>query len=85
MAVTSTQAAGGRAWSIGPLKIELWDVTIASGDTSVVITSLNLNTIVWSAIAGLSVSAKSTSAGVVTFTVADPVATRLATVIVVGI
>lgn len=88
MAVTSALLTSEpRAFSIGPVKMEIWTYTMASGDTSVVITSKSLSRVDHAIMTG---SPKQTALAIsglaATFTVADPsTGGAVGTVILIGV
>lgn len=86
MAVVVTQqpSINPRAWSIGPYKMEVYSYSIASGDTSIVCTSSNLSNIAFALLSGVSHTAESSSGGTVTWTVVDPLASRIGDIILIG-
>jgi prolipoprotein diacylglyceryltransferase len=86
MAVVITQqpSTQPRAWSIGPYKMEVYSFSIASGDTSVAVTSGSMTSIAFAMISGVSHTAESISGNTVTWTVVDPAASRLGDVILLG-
>lgn len=77
-----------RSFSIGPLKVQLFTWTAASGDTSGTITATNMSSVRFVLIDGMGkgMSAVPTYAtNVVTLAFADPVATVAGTAMVFGI
>jgi hypothetical protein len=86
MAFTATDSTGEpRAFSIGPLKLQILTYSIASGDTSGTVTADALTTITDIVVPGISMSAApSISGNVATLTIVDPVATRVGTILVLG-
>jgi hypothetical protein len=75
-----------RTWSIGPVKIQVFDVTLVSGDTTAVCTGDRMKEAFWAFMTGPTQTAAPTySAGAATFTFADPTATRYAQAIVFGL
>lgn len=82
----SSPTAEPRSWSIGPLKIQIMDVSVASGDTSGTATADNLAEARWAILSGLTQTAAPTFSGnQVTVAFVDPAATRYAQLIVFGI
>jgi hypothetical protein len=86
MALSSSTASGeSRAFSTGPLKVQLLTLTAASGDTSGTITCPGLSTITHVMISGLTLTAAPTSSGnVITLAFADPLASIVGAAIVHG-
>jgi hypothetical protein len=85
--VATASTAEPRSFSIGPLKVQFFTWTAASGDTSGTITATALNQAVHVLIDGLGkgMSAAPTfSSNVVTLAFADPVATVAGTAMVIG-
>lgn len=59
-----------RAWSVGPYRMEVYSFTAATGDSSVVVTSSNLNIVNFGILSGaLQTAAASVSGKVATFTI----------------
>lgn len=89
MAFTATKSTSEpRSFSIGPLKVQIFTWTAASGDTSGTITADALSTAKHVIIDGLGkgMSAAPTFSGnVVTLAFADPVATVAGTALVIGV
>jgi hypothetical protein len=87
MAFAATNSTGEpRAYSIGPVKIQVLDWTCASGDTSGTVTADSLTSII-SVIVGtglLITTAPTFSGNVATLTFTDPAANRAGSVIVIG-
>ena len=74
-----------RAFSVGPIKMELMTYTCVSGDTSGTITATSLTRLDAVSVPGLNASAISISGNVATITFADPVANRTGLIIAVGV
>lgn len=75
-----------RTWSLGPVKIQVFDLSIISGDTSATVTADTMSTAYWGLITGVTQgTAPSYSANVATFTFTDPAATVKAQAIVFGV
>lgn len=74
-------------WSLGPYKIQVFDVPMVSGNTSVTVTADRMNTVLFGLLApGVTqTAAPSYSTNVATFTITDPVATVKGQAIVIGI
>jgi hypothetical protein len=74
-----------RSFSIGPLKVQLFNIGAASGDTSGTITASGLSSIDFCLVTGLVQSAAPTfSANVATLAFVDPAATVKGQVLVFG-
>lgn len=76
-----------RTWSLGPYKIQVFDVPHVSGDTTATVTADTMSTVLWAALASsvVQTSAPSFSTNVATFTFTDPAATVKGQAIVFGI
>jgi hypothetical protein len=84
--VATLSTAEPRSFSIGPLKIQFYTFTLASGDTSGTITAAGLSSVKHCLVDGLVKSAVPTFSGnVVTLAFADPVATVAGTIMVIGV
>jgi hypothetical protein len=75
-----------RTWSLGPVKVQIFDLALISGDTTAVCTADSMTSVYW----GLMTSQPQTtapaySANAVTFAFADPTANRFAQAILIGI
>lgn len=78
-------SAEPRAFSIGPVKVQLFNCSVASGDVAGTITADRLTTAIHCQISGLNLTAAPTFSGnVVTLAFADPLATRHMQAIVFG-
>lgn len=86
MAATVTAlTAEPRSFSIGPIKAQLFNVSVISGDTSIAVQATNLTTAEMGILTGFVQSAAPTYSGdTVTFTIVDPVATVHGQCIVLG-
>lgn len=74
-----------RAFSIGPVKVQIMNYSIASGDTSATITFDSLASVSQIVIHGMALTAAPTYAtNVVTLAFVDPAATRYGQVIAYG-
>jgi hypothetical protein len=70
----------------GPLKMEIFTYSAASGDVSGVVTSTNLHTIYQVIIDGVaSTAAPSINKNVATLTIADPLASVVGTILLIGV
>jgi hypothetical protein len=78
MALTATNlSAEPRAWSVGPLKVQLITFSVANGDTSGTITCDKLSSVVFAHVSGITQTAAPTfSTNVITLAFVDPTATR---------
>lgn len=89
MSVSAATASANdpRTWSIGPLKIQLFDIAHISGDTTCVVTGDRMNRAVFGVLASsvVQTSAPTYSGAGVTFTFTDPVATVKGQCILLGI
>lgn len=76
-----------RAFSIGPLKVQLFTYTAASGDTSGTITATRMHDVKHVMIDGkiAHTAAPTFSGNVVTLAFADPLANAFGTIIVLGV
>lgn len=78
-------SAEPRAWSVGPLKVQLMTFSVANGDTSGTVTVDGLSSIVHAQVSGVDMTAAPTFSGnVITLAFADPLATRHGQLIVLG-
>lgn len=84
--VVSNSSTEPRAWSVGPLKLQVLTYAVASGDTSGTVTADSLSLIqhVFCDGALRLTSAASISGNVATLAFADPAATRRGTILVLG-
>lgn len=87
--VASTITTNGldRAWSLGPVKVQVMTWAAASADTSGTITATGLTTIYQVVVSGgLSLSSAPTYSGnVATLAFTDPAATVVGSVLVLGV
>jgi hypothetical protein len=76
-----------QTWSLGPVKVQVFDVTLASGNTSVTVTADRMTTVYWAILANgtLQTAAPSYSGNTATFTITDPLASGAAQAIVFGV
>lgn len=75
-----------RTFSIGPIKVQVFDVAIVSGDTTAVCTADRMTSVYWGFMTSLAQTAAPTYSGAAaTFTFADPTASRYAQCILFGI
>lgn len=76
-----------RTFSIGPLKVQFWDVQHISGDTTCTITADTMTSIYWGFLASsvVQTTAASYSTNTAVFTFTDPAATVKGSVIVFGV
>ena len=88
MAFASTLlSAEPRAFSVGPLKIEIHTYSVASGDTTGTVTATNLSSIsaiMIDGVAGVATAAPTFSANVATLAFVNPAATRYGTITIYG-
>lgn len=86
MALSASQPSGEpRSFSLGPVKAQLANISVASGDTSGTITFPNLSRIDFVIVSGIDQTAAPTMSGnVVTLAFVDPAATRYGQVIAMG-
>lgn len=86
-AATGTAATNlVRTFSIGPVKIQVFDIAIVSGDTTAVCTGDRMTTAKWAFMTSQpQTAAPSYSGAAVTFTFADPTADRFAQAIIFGV
>lgn len=87
VSVAVAAANAGRTWSIGPFKIQLFDVPHISGDTTATVTADRMSTVHWGMLASsvVQTSAPSYATNVATFTFTDPAATVKGQAIVIGV
>jgi len=87
MALSATNATNEpRAFSVGPLKMQIMDLSIANGDTSGTVTFDKLSNLRYVIVSGLVQTAAPTMAtNVATLAFADPTATRYGQIIGFGI
>ena len=86
--VATASTAEPRTFSLGPVKVQIFTFTCASGDTSGTITATGLTRAMHAMVSGLGkgMSAVPTFSGnVVTLAFADPVATCAGTILVIGV
>ena len=84
----ATPAAGvPLTFSIGPVKVQFFDVPIISGDTSVTVTADRMSKVLFGMLCSSAVqtSAASFATNVATFTITDPVATIKGQALVIGV
>lgn len=75
-----------RTFSLGIIKVQVFDLAIVSGDTTAVCTADSMTTAYWAFMTSQPQTAAPTYSGAaVTFTFADPTANRFAQAIVFGI
>ena len=85
MALAATNASEPRAFSIGPLKLQLMNLSAANGDTSGTITADALSSIEHVQVSGLTMTAAPTFAGnVITLAIADPLADAFGQILIFG-
>lgn len=86
MALTQTNSTmDPRSFSIGPVKQQIINFTIVSGDTSATITADNLSSLEQIHIHGMALTAAPTYSGnTVTVAFVDPAATRYGSVLCMG-
>jgi hypothetical protein len=87
VSVATAAANIGRTWSLGPVKIQLFDVPHVSGDTTCTVTGDRMNTALFGLLASsvVQTSAPSYSGATATFTFTDPAATVKGQAILIGI
>lgn len=74
-AVGAAVTAYPKTFSIGPLKIQLFNVAFISGDTTCTLTADTMSTVYWSFLTGVTQTAAPTYAtNVATFTFTNPAA-----------
>lgn len=87
MAFAATNASGdaGRPYSVGPIKVQLMNFSLVSGDTSGTITADGLTRIDYITVHGVALTAAPTFSGnVATLAFVDPAATRYGMCVVYG-
>jgi hypothetical protein len=86
MALSQSNASNeGRSFSVGPIKAQLIDITVASGDTSGSVTCDRLARVDWCIVSGLTLTAAPTFAdNIITLAFVNPAATRMGQVIALG-
>jgi hypothetical protein len=87
MAFAAANATESRAFSIGPVKIQVLTYSVASGDTTGTVTADALTTIdniIVMGVAGVATAAPTYAANVATLAFVDPAATRYGQVICIG-
>lgn len=85
-AVATSAANVPTTWSLGPFKIQLFDVTLISGNTVVTVTADRMSSVKWATLSEPTQTAAPTYSGATaTFTVTDPAATVYAQALVIGI
>ena len=86
MALTATALSGEpRAWSIGPLCMQVMNFSVANADTSGTITADRLSNVIGAVVTGLTLTAAPTFSGnVITLAFADPTATVHGQCIAIG-
>ena len=74
-----------RSYSVGPIKIQLLNFSVASGDTTAVITADGLTSVGHISVSGLNLTAAPTFSGnQITLAFVDPAATRYGSIKVYG-
>lgn len=86
MALTASAAAAEpRSFSVGPLKQQLINFSVASADVSGTITCDRLSSVLFAQISGITLTAAPTySANVITLAFVDPAATRYGSCVAYG-
>lgn len=86
MALSASTPTGlERAWSIGPVKVQVKTFSVANGDTSGSVTFDSLSSVKLAFATGVTQTAAITYSGnVATLTFADPTATRYGQIIAIG-
>lgn len=86
MALTASELTlEPRAWSIGPVRMQVMTFSVASGDTTGTVTATNLSNIEGVIVSGVVQTAAPTFSGnVVTLAFVDPAATRYGQIIILG-
>lgn len=75
-----------RTWSIGPVKIQVFNLAIVSGDTTATCTGDRMRTCYWGFMAGpVQTAAASFSGAAATFTFTDPAASVYGQAILFGV
>lgn len=83
--VASELSLEPRAWSIGPVRMQVLTFSVASGDTTGTATATNLTNIEGVIVTGVVQTAAPTFSGnVITLAFVDPAATRYGQIIVLG-
>jgi hypothetical protein len=87
VSAATTPTALPTTWSLGPVKMQVFDVAHISGDTTCAVTADRMNKVLWAFLASsvVQTSAPSFATNVATFTFTDPVATVKGQCIVFGI
>jgi hypothetical protein len=82
-----TGANLGKTWSLGPVKVQVFDVTLVSGNTTCAVTADRMATVLWAIFtpATAQTAAPTYSGSSATFTFTDPAATIYGQAIVFGI
>jgi hypothetical protein len=75
-----------RTWSIGPVKIQVFNLAFVSGDTTAVCTGDRMRSAYWGFVTGVTQTAAPTFSGAAaTFTFTDPAASIYGQAIVFGV
>lgn len=85
--VATAASSVPRTFSLGPVKVQVFDVPLISGNTVVTVTADTMTTALWAILsAGVTQTAAPTYAtNVATFTITDPAATVKAQAIILGV
>ena len=85
MALVASEQAESRAFSNGPICVQIMKFSVANGDTSGTITATSLKNVTMAVVTGITMTAAPTfAANVVTLAFADPLATVHGQVILYG-
>jgi hypothetical protein len=87
VSVATSPSAYSNTWSLGPLKIQLFDIAHVTGDTTCVVTGDRMSRAVFGILASsvVQTTAPAYSGAGVTFTFTDPAATVKGQCILLGI
>lgn len=88
MSVAAATAATNapRTWSLGIVKIQVFDLPFVSGNTTCTVTADTMSTVFWGLLTGVTQTAAPTYAtNVATFTFTDPAATIKGQAFVIGV
>jgi hypothetical protein len=85
--VATAVATLAQTWSLGPVKVQVFDVPLVSGDTAVTVTGDRMIRAIFGLLAvGVTQTAVPTYSGATaTFTITDPAATIKGQVILLGV
>lgn len=85
-AVATAVTGLGRTWSLGQVKIQVLNVALVSGNTTVTVTGDRMNNAMFAILTGVTQTAAPTYSGnTATFTITDPAASVFAQAFILGV